>query len=144
MQGTYKSVTATITVPALKPGGVLGVLPSYGASAWVGIDGDSCPNAILQTGIDLKVTTVLGLNPTTTYDGAFNLSCCDSRCSFAPTFFFFCTAWYEWYPANTIDFTGISFSAGDSVTATVELTSKTGGTATIKNNSKGTSVTKKV
>ena len=39
------------------------------------------------------------------------------------------------------DFTGISFSAGDSVTATVKATSKTGGTATIKNNTKGKSVT---
>ena len=50
-------------------------------------------------------------------------------------------AWYEWYPAAATFFSGISFSAGDSVTVTVKATSKTGGTATIKNNSKGTSVT---
>ena len=49
-------------------------------------------------------------------------------------------AWYEWFPEASFDFTGISFSAGDSVTATVTATSKTGGVATIKNNSKGTSV----
>ena len=50
-------------------------------------------------------------------------------------------AWYEWYPDYAYDFSGISFSAGDSVTTTVTATSKTGGTAVIKNNSKGTSVT---
>ena len=50
-------------------------------------------------------------------------------------------AWYEWYPDYAYDFSGISFSAGDSVTTTVKATSKTGGTATIKNNSKGTTVT---
>jgi hypothetical protein len=47
---------------------------------------------------------------------------------------------YEWFPDYAYDFTGISFSAGDSVTVTVTASSKTGGVATIKNNSKGTSV----
>ena len=28
----------------------------HAASAWVGIDGDTCANAILQTGIDFTVT----------------------------------------------------------------------------------------
>ena len=49
-------------------------------------------------------------------------------------------AWYEWYPDYAYDFSGITFSAGDSVTVTVTATSKTGGTATITNNSKGKTV----
>ena len=54
MQGTYKSVTATFTVPTPKePSGASG---SHAASAWVGIDGDSCDNAILQTGVDFTVS----------------------------------------------------------------------------------------
>lgn len=52
----------------------------------------------------------------------------------------FLTAWYEWYPDYAYDFSGISLTAGDSITATVEATSKTGGTVTIINNSKGTTV----
>ena len=52
-QGTYKSVTATFTVPTPKePSGGSG---SHSASAWVGIDGDTCPTAILQTGVDFHV-----------------------------------------------------------------------------------------
>lgn len=34
-----------------KPSGG-GALKTYSASAWVGIDGDTCETAILQTGID--------------------------------------------------------------------------------------------
>jgi hypothetical protein len=53
--GTYKSVTGTFTVPKpSKPsGGSSGT--TYSASAWVGIDGDTCGNAILQTGLDFNV-----------------------------------------------------------------------------------------
>lgn len=39
-----KSVTGTFTVPTPESAG--------SGSAWVGIDGDSCQTAILQTGID--------------------------------------------------------------------------------------------
>ena len=47
MQGTWKTVTGTYIIPT--PIG-------YGMStAWVGIDGDSCPAALLQTGIDLGI-----------------------------------------------------------------------------------------
>ena len=48
LQGTWKSVTGTFTVPT--PSG------SGSASAWVGIDGDTCGTAILQTGIDFTVS----------------------------------------------------------------------------------------
>ena len=42
-------MTGTFTVPT--PSGSSGA-----ASAWVGIDGDTCANAILQTGVDFTVT----------------------------------------------------------------------------------------
>ncbi|KAF8444749.1 acidic protease 1 [Boletus edulis BED1] len=47
--GTFTTVTGTFTVPT--PSGSAG----SAASAWVGIDGDTCQNAILQTGIDFTV-----------------------------------------------------------------------------------------
>ncbi|KAG9658383.1 putative aspergillopepsin, partial [Aureobasidium melanogenum] len=106
----WKTVTGTFTIPkvTLPPGGSSRTL--YSASAWVGIDGYSCESAILQTGVDFSIQ-----GGAVTYD-----------------------AWYEWYPDYAYDFSGISFSAGDSVTVTVTASSTTGGVATIKNNSKGT------
>ena len=63
-QGTYKSVTATFTVPTPKePSGQSG---EHSASAWVGIDGDSCENAILQTGVDFTVS-----GGSVSYDGTY-------------------------------------------------------------------------
>jgi hypothetical protein len=53
-------------------------------------------------------------------------------------------AWYEWYPDYAYDFSGISFKAGDSVTLTVTAKSTTSGTAVIKNNSNGQSVSKSI
>ncbi|GJE98819.1 peptidase A4 family-domain-containing protein [Phanerochaete sordida] len=111
--GTYKSVTASFVVPTPKSSGSGG---SQAASAWVGIDGDSCGNAILQTGVDFNV------------DGG--------SVSF--------DAWYEWYPDYAYDFSGISFEAGDSVTLTVTASSTTKGTAVITNNSNGQSVSKSI
>lgn len=46
---TWKSVTGQFTVPT--PSGSSG----SSASAWVGIDGDTCDTAILQTGVDFTV-----------------------------------------------------------------------------------------
>lgn len=50
------------------------------------------------------------------------------------------SAWYEWYPHASIDFTGITVSAGDSIQATVDATSLKAGTATIENLTTGKSV----
>lgn len=61
------SVTAVITVPGVTSTGSSG---EQCASAWVGIDGDTCETAILQTGIDFCIE-----NGEASYD-----------------------AWYEWYP----------------------------------------------
>jgi hypothetical protein len=93
----YTSVTGTFTVPEPSTAG--------SGSAWVGIDGDTCQTAILQTGVDW------------TKSG-------DSY-SYA--------AWYEWYPASSIDFSGMSISAGDEIKVTVTATSDTSGTATVEN-----------
>ncbi|KIN05153.1 hypothetical protein OIDMADRAFT_157799 [Oidiodendron maius Zn] len=101
----YTSVTGTFTVPTPSSTG--------SGSAWVGIDGDTCDTAILQTGIDWTKS-----GSSITYD-----------------------AWYEWYPDYAYDFSGISLSAGDSVTVTVTATSKTAGTAVITNNTTGKKVT---
>lgn len=66
----YKSVTGTIVVPTPKVPSGGSSSTSYSASAWVGIDGDTCQTAILQTGVDFTVK-----GSSVSYD-----------------------AWYEWYP----------------------------------------------
>ncbi|KUJ12839.1 uncharacterized protein LY89DRAFT_195318 [Mollisia scopiformis] len=101
----YKSVTGTFTVPTPSTTG--------SGSAWVGIDGDTCDTAILQTGIDWTKS-----GSSITYD-----------------------AWYEWYPDYAYDFSGISIAAGNTITVTVTATSDTAGTAVIENVSTGTTVT---
>lgn len=79
---------------------------------WVGIDGGTCSQAILQTGIDWYVTKGV-----VTYD-----------------------AWYEWYPAYSYDFTGITLKGGDSVRMTVLTSSTTNGLAVIENLTTGQAV----
>jgi len=101
----YTSVTGTFTVP--KPS------TTGSGSAWVGIDGDTCGTAILQTGVDWTKS-----GSTYSYD-----------------------AWYEWYPDYAYDFTGITIAAGNEIKVTVTATSKTGGTATVDNVTTGKSVT---
>jgi len=108
---TYTSVTGTFTVPT--PSSPNGDSGSYSASAWVGIDGDTCGNAILQTGVDFSID-----GGSVSYD-----------------------AWYEWYPDYAYDFSGISFNAGDQVQLTVSATSESEGSATIENLSTGQTVT---
>jgi len=112
--GTWKSVTGTFVVPTPKIPSGGSSSTQYYASAWVGIDGDTCGTSILQTGLDFGIK-----GSTVSFD-----------------------AWYEWYPDYAYDFSGITFSAGDSVTVTVTATSTKAGTAVITNNSKGVTVTK--
>ncbi|KAF8886434.1 peptidase A4 family-domain-containing protein [Gymnopilus junonius] len=105
--GTFTSVTGTFTVPT--PSGSSGA-----ASAWVGIDGDTCGTAILQTGIDFTIS-----GGQVSYD-----------------------AWYEWYPDYAYDFSGITIKAGDSIKLTVTASSTKAGTAVIQNLTTGKTVTK--
>jgi hypothetical protein len=109
----YTTVTGTFTVPTPKVPTGGSAAKTYSASAWVGIDGDTCSSAILQTGIDFNVK-----GSSVSYD-----------------------AWYEWYPQVAHDFTGITMEAGHKITVTVTASSKKTGTAVIKNETTGKSVT---
>ncbi|KAI0628022.1 aspergillopepsin [Trametes polyzona] len=107
---TYKSVTGTFTVPTPRePSGGSG---THSASAWVGIDGDTCGSAILQTGVDFTIS-----GNSVSFD-----------------------AWYEWFPDFAHDFSGFRISPGNQITATVTASSRTGGTATLINHSTGQQV----
>lgn len=108
----YTAVTGEFTVPTPKAPSGGSSSDSYSASAWVGIDGDTYGNAILQTGVDFTVQ-----GGQVSYD-----------------------AWYEWYPDYAYDFSGIPISAGDVIKVTVEASSKSSGTATIQNTSTGKTV----
>ncbi|KAI1792533.1 acid proteinase [Ganoderma leucocontextum] len=104
---TYKQVTGTFVVPTPKEPS--GASGAHYTSAWVGIDGASCHTTILQTGLDFIVN--------------------GSNVGYL--------AWYEWYPAPVSYFEDITFNAGDTVTLTVVATSKTSGTASMKNHRTG-------
>ncbi|KAJ4413544.1 hypothetical protein N0V82_008482 [Gnomoniopsis sp. IMI 355080] len=106
------SVTALVTVPSVSAGTSSGSSSYSCASAWVGIDGDTCDTAILQTGIDFCVE-----NGETVYE-----------------------AWYEWYPDYAYDF-DLTVSEGDVISMTVTATSETAGTAVLENQTTGESVT---
>ncbi|RAO65182.1 uncharacterized protein BHQ10_001194 [Talaromyces amestolkiae] len=108
---TFTSVTAQFTVP--KPSLPSGATQDSYASAWVGIDGDTYTNAILQTGVDFGIST----SGQVTYD-----------------------AWYEWYPDYAYDFSGIDISTGDDIKITVTSTSNKAGSAVIENLTNGQSV----
>jgi hypothetical protein len=108
----YSSVTSEFTVPTPKAPSGGSSRTQYCASAWVGLDGDTCDTAILQTGVDFCVQ-----GGSVSYD-----------------------AWYEWYPDYAYDFSGISISAGDVIRVTVDATSTTSGKATIENVSNGETV----
>lgn len=108
----YTAVTGTFTVPSPSPPTGGSANTEYAASAWVGIDGDTWTNAILQTGLDFY-----------TWKGQVAFD-----------------AWYEWYPDYAYTFSGIGFSVGDVVTLSVQATSKTTGVATVVNRTKGTQV----
>ncbi|KAJ7119064.1 peptidase A4 family-domain-containing protein [Mycena epipterygia] len=112
--GTYKLVTGTFVVPTLKVPAGGSSSSTFAASAWVGIDGDTCGSAILQTGIDFTIS-----------GGRFSFD-----------------AWYEYFPDFAHDFTGITVSAGNTIKLTVTASSATAGTAIIQNVSTGVTVTK--
>src|SRR3954469_1643844 len=108
---TYTAVSATFTVP--EPTATDDSGDMQAVSAWVGIDGDTYTQAILQTGIDAYIQ-----NGEKTYD-----------------------AWYEWYPQNAENF-DLDLTAGDVIVAKVESSSSSKGVAILENQSTGQSVTK--
>jgi len=109
--GTIVAITGTFSVPTPKaPSGD----SSASASAWVGIDGDTCTDTILQIGIDFTVESG---------EVSYN-------------------AWYEWYPNSAYDFSGITISAGDAIALTITATSTSAGTAVIENVTTGHKLSK--
>jgi hypothetical protein len=86
---------------------------------WVGIDGDTYGNAILQAGVDVTVNS----------DGSQSYD-----------------SWYEWYPADAQDFSTdqFSFSAGDVISISITSSDSSDGTAVLTNESTGQSVTQQV
>jgi len=104
---TFTSVAATFVVPT--PKGTSGA-----ASIWVGIDGDTYSDAILQTGIDVTIT-----NGKVTYD-----------------------SWYEWFPDYAYYFatSKIVINTGDTIYLQVKSTSSRAGVVTITNKTTGKSV----
>lgn len=108
---TYTAVSATFTVP--DPTATDNSGDTQAASAWVGIDGDTYNEAILQTGVDAYIS-----NGQQSFD-----------------------AWYEWYP-NAAENFNIDLMAGDVIVATVKSSSPSKGVAIIENKSTGQTVTK--
>jgi len=108
----FAAVSGTFPVPKpAVPQGVTSTDNQWAASAWVGIDGDTYADAILQTGVDFSV------------DSSGNVVY---------------TAWYEWFPDYSYDFT-LAIKAGDIIKATVRAPTTTTGIATIENLTTGKS-----
>ncbi|KIL61662.1 hypothetical protein M378DRAFT_13356 [Amanita muscaria Koide BX008] len=96
---TFYKVTGTFTVPTPSA-------PNGDASVWVGIDGDTCGTAILQTGIDMYYQ-----NGAISYD-----------------------SWYEWYPDYAHSYSSpIAIAAGNVIRLTVTASTTTSGTTLIEN-----------
>ncbi|KAF8301121.1 hypothetical protein DL93DRAFT_545530 [Clavulina sp. PMI_390] len=112
--GTWKGVTGTFVIPTPKVPSGGSTSTTYAASAWVGIDGFTCTSAIFQTGVDFYIS-----NGKVSFDG-----------------------WYEWYPDYAYDYSGITFSAGDTVKLTIAVSSTKAGTASISNLTTGKTVSK--
>jgi len=109
----FTSVTGEFNVPTpSRPSGSSS--GSFAASAWVGIDGDTAQNSILQSGIDFTISGKDSIS----YD-----------------------AWFEWFPLDSEDFNGPTLAAGDTVKVTVTATSSTTGTVVLENLTTGKSVT---
>ncbi|KAJ3828084.1 peptidase A4 family-domain-containing protein [Lentinula raphanica] len=102
----FTSVTGTFVVPT--PSGSDG-----SASAWVGIDGDTASQSILQAGVDFTIK-----GGKVSYD-----------------------SWYEWYPNYAYDFSNFAISAGNTITINILSNNSTHGSVTLINKNTGKSVT---
>jgi hypothetical protein len=110
--GGVTNVVGTFTIPTpTAPSGGSSSTEFCGA-AWVGIDGDTCQSGLIQTGVFWCVES--------------------GELSFE--------AWYEYIPAASIAYSGISVAAGNEIKVTVTKSSSTGGTTTLENVSTGQTV----
>ncbi|BDD60302.1 hypothetical protein MPDQ_006217 [Monascus purpureus] len=113
-QATFTAVSATFTVPKPTAGVALGGSEGYqAASAWIGIDGDTSSNAILQTGVDFILQ-----NGQASYQ-----------------------AWYEWLPNTAVNF-DLDINAGDVIVAYVRTSDNSHGIAVIENHTSGKNASK--
>jgi hypothetical protein len=110
---TFKTAKGTFTVPDVAKG--TGSASYWAASAWVGIDGDTYQNAILQAGVDFEITS----SGSKSFD-----------------------AWYEYYPDYAYEFSGLSISEGDVISVSITVSSSTKGVVVVDNESTGVSKTK--
>ncbi|KAF2496470.1 hypothetical protein BU16DRAFT_609533 [Lophium mytilinum] len=110
---SFKSAYGTFTVPTVSKG--TGSQSSWSSSAWVGIDGDTYGNAILQAGVDFTISS----SGAVTYD-----------------------SWYEWYPDYAYDFSNFAVSVGNVITISIVSSSSSKGTVTLANKTTGKSVSK--
>lgn len=106
----FTSAHGRFTVPTPKHVGSSG---SESSSAWVGIDGDTYGNAILQSGVDFTVDD----SGAVSYD-----------------------SWYEWYPDYAYDFDSFTVSAGDVIQVDIVAATTSKGTVTLSNISTGQKV----
>jgi len=113
---TFSSAVGTFTVPNPTPPTSSGT-GTWSSSAWVGIDGDTCQSAILQSGLDFTVTRNSRGTVTTSFD-----------------------SWFEWFPNFATDFSGFSVSAGNQIEVSIVATSLSAGKVTLTNLSTGKSV----
>ncbi|GJE96333.1 peptidase G1 domain-containing protein [Phanerochaete sordida] len=97
--GFWKAVTSSFNVPQATPGGV---------AVWVGIDGNTCQQAILQAGIN-----AIDFNGQPTYQ-----------------------AWWEWFP-NPETLVPLAVGPGHTMQVSVQANSLTTGLVTIENLSTG-------
>ncbi|KAF2813584.1 uncharacterized protein BDZ99DRAFT_460791 [Mytilinidion resinicola] len=110
---SFKSAYGTFTVPSVSKG--TGSQSSWSSSAWVGIDGDTYGNAILQAGVDFTISS----SGTVSYD-----------------------SWYEWYPDYAYDFSNFAVHTGDVIAISIVSSSSSKGTVTLANKTTGKSVSK--
>lgn len=109
----FTHVSTRFTIPKVSSDG----LDSYqSASVWVGIDGATVSDAILQTGVNVGIL-----------DGSPHYS-----------------AWYQWYPEASVTWPDFELQAGDVVETTVNATSKTSGICIVENKSTGQKASKTI
>ncbi|KIH88803.1 aspergillopepsin [Sporothrix brasiliensis 5110] len=108
----FQLVTGTFAVPTPRLPKDADANTEYAASAWVGIDGSSCQDTILQVGLDFSIQ-----GTRVSYDG-----------------------WYEWYPDYSYNFVNFAIRAGDIVRLTAASSSTTSGRVLVENLTTGQSV----
>lgn len=113
-EGPFTAVSGTFTVPEPKTDGKAD--GTTAGSAWVGIDGDTYGDAILQAGVDFYVE----VDGSTRYD-----------------------AWYEWFPDYAYDFE-MDVQAGDDIYLWIESYTPRDGLAYIENLTTGESASQEL